>query len=197
MKIKLIYLICMILCVFLTFSVVSAADLNESSEIDSISDTVDYNMDTDSNLNHIPDYTIDSNSNSAVSKSQSESSKTVINENIGSNNEDKDCVDSVNELSNLNSDLNSINSDEKSLKSSLNHINSNINLSSSVHSKNNLMSDVLSANYNTFNDLQTLINNAQGSSIINLEGKTFIGNGTPITIKKAITINGGSLEMFI
>ena len=90
MKIKLIYLICMILCVFLTFSVVSAADLNESSEIDSISDTVDYNMDTDSNLNHIPDYTIDSNSNSAVSKSQSESSKTVINENIGSNNEDKD-----------------------------------------------------------------------------------------------------------
>ena len=194
MKIKLIYLICMILCVFLTFSVVSAADLNESSENDSISDTVDYNMDTDSNLNHIPDYTIDSNSNSAVSKSQSESSKTTINENIESNNEDKDCVDSVNELSNLNSDLNSINSDEKSLKSSLNHINSNINISSSIHSKNNLKSDVLSANSNTFNDLQTLINNAQGSSIINLEGKSFIGNGTPITINKPITINGGSPE---
>ena len=175
MKIKLIYLICMILCVFLTFSVVSAADLNESSEIGSISDTVDYNMDSlDSNL----DSNIDSNCISAVSESQSESSKTIINENIEFNNEDKDCVDSMNELSNLNSDLNSINSDEKSLKSS---------------SQNILKSNVLSANANTFDDLQTLINNAPTSSIINLGGKTFIGNGTPIIVNKSITINGGSL----
>ena len=63
MKIKLIYLICMILCVFLTFSTVSAVDLNEESISDSISDTL-----------------LESNFNSTV-KSQSESSLTNLNQN--------------------------------------------------------------------------------------------------------------------
>ena len=70
----------MILCVFLTFSTVNAADLNDSSL------------------------------NSVVNDSQSESSFTNLNEDISNNivkiSEDEDCVDSVNELSNLNDDLN-------------------------------------------------------------------------------------------
>ena len=182
-KIKSIYLICMILCVFLTFSTVSAADLNVDSISDSISESI-----------------LESNNNSAVEKSQSESSLTSLNQNRGSieyNNEDKDCVDSMNELSNLNldkSDLNSINSDEKSLKSSLDYINSNGgNKNSSVYS-NSLNANPLKANSYTFSDLQNLIDNSPESSVINLDGKTFIGNGTPITINKAITINGGSMD---
>ena len=58
--------------------------------------------------------------------------------------------------------------------------------------KNSLSSNALGASTSTFSDLQTLINNAQAGSTINLEGKTFIGNGSFISIKKAITINGGS-----
>lgn len=180
-KIKLIYLICMILCVFLTFSTVSAADLNVDSISDSISDSI-----------------LEPNINSAVEKSQSESSLTSFNQNrdsIDYNNEDKDCVDSMNELYNLNldkSDLNSINSDEKSLKSSLDYINySSVNKNSSVYS-NSLKENPLKANLYTFSDLQSLIDNSRESTVINLDGKTFIGNGTPITIRKSITINGGS-----
>lgn len=180
-KIKLIYLICMILCVFLTFSTVSAADLNVDSISDSISDSI-----------------LEPNINSAVEKSQSESSLTSFNQNrdsIDYNNEDKDCVDSMNELYNLNldkSDLNSINSDEKSLKSSLDYINySSVNKNSSVYS-NSLKENPLNANLYTFSDLQSLIDNSRESTVINLDGKTFIGNGTPITIRKSITINGGS-----
>lgn len=180
-KIKLIYLICMILCVFLTFSTVSAADLNVDSISDSISDSI-----------------LEPNIISAVEKSQSESSLTSFNQNrdsIDYNNEDKDCVDSMNELYNLNldkSDLNSINSDEKSLKSSLDYINySSVNKNSSVYS-NSLKENPLKANLYTFSDLQSLIDNSRESTVINLDGKTFIGNGTPITIRKSITINGGS-----
>ncbi len=180
-KIKLIYLICMILCVFLTFSTVSAADLNVDSISDSISDSI-----------------LEPNINSAVEKSQSESSLTSFNQNrdsIDYNNEDKDCVDSMNELYNLNldkSDLNSINSDEKSLKSSLDYINySSVNKNSSVYT-NSLKENPLKANLYTFSDLQSLIDNSRESTVINLDGKTFIGNGTPITIRKSITINGGS-----
>ncbi|WP_405324350.1 hypothetical protein [Methanobrevibacter sp.] len=171
----------MILCVFLTFSTVSAADLNVDSISDSISDSI-----------------LEPNINSAVEKSQSESSLTSFNQNrdsIDYNNEDKDCVDSMNELYNLNldkSDLNSINSDEKSLKSSLDYINySSVNKNSSVYT-NSLKENPLKANLYTFSDLQSLIDNSRESTVINLDGKTFIGNGTPITIRKSITINGGS-----
>ena len=180
-KIKLIYLICMILCVFLTFSTVNAADLNEDSISDTISDSI-----------------LEPNFNSAVAKSQSESSLTNLNQNrdaIDYNNEDKDCVDSMNELSNLNldnSDLNSINSDEKSLKSSLNYVNPCANKNSGVYSNDSLKSNPLKANSYTFSDLQSLIDNSRESSVINLDGKTFIGDGTPIKINKSITINGGS-----
>ena len=185
-KIKLIYLICMILCVFLTFSTVSAADLNVDSISDSISDSI-----------------LEPNINSAVEKSQSESSLTSFNQNrdsIDYNNEDKDCVDSMNELYNLNldkSDLNSINSDEKSLKSSLDYINSNSNNKNSSVFRNSLKANPLNvnplkANSYTFSDLQNLIDISPDSSVINLDGKTFIGNGTPVTIKKSITIDGGS-----
>ena len=185
-KIKLIYLICMILCVFLTFSTVSAADINVDSNSDSISDSI-----------------LEPNINIAVEKSQSESSLTSLNQNkdsIDYNNEDKDCVDSMNELSNLNSDnsdLNSINSDEKSLKSSLDYINSNSNNKNSSVFRNSLKANPLNvnplkANSYTFSDLQNLIDNSPESSVINLDGKTFIGNGTPVTIKKSITIDGGS-----
>ena len=179
-KIKLIYLICMILCVFLTFSTVSAVDLNEESISDSISDTL-----------------LESNFNSTV-KSQSESSLTNLNQNrdyIEYNDGDKDCVDSMNELSNLNldTDLNSINSDEKSLESNLNYINSNsVNKNFSVYNGDSLKSNPLKANSYTFSDLQSLIDNSPESSVIDLDGKTFIGEGTPITINKSITINGGS-----
>ena len=87
----------MILCVFLTFSTVSATDLEDLSF------------------------------NSVAIDSQSESSFTNLNEDISDNivnsNEDEDCVGSMNELSNLNGDsspnLSSINSDESSLKSSI------------------------------------------------------------------------------
>ena len=181
-KIKLIYLICMILCVFLTFSTVSAADLNEESIYDSISDSI-----------------LDSSINSAVEKSQSESSLTNLNQNrdpIEYDNEDKDCVDSMNELSNLNldkSDLNSINSDEKSLKSGLNNIYSNsADKNSSVSSDDSLKANPLKANSYAFSDLQSLIDSSPESSVVNLDGRTFIGNGTPIYINKPITINGGS-----
>ena len=87
----------MILCVFLTFSTVSAANLD------------------------------DSNLNSVAIDSQSESSFTNLNEDINDNivksDDDEDCVESMIELSNLNDDLKSslsfIDSDENSLKSSL------------------------------------------------------------------------------
>ena len=180
-KLKLIYLICMILCVFITFSTVSAADLN-----------VDF---------------INDDSNQAAPISQSESSITNLNENndnLGIYSEDKDCVDSMNGLSNSNtensiddniysiSDLDSINSDEKSLKSSLSSINSN-GMSSNLDSSNGESNDeVLKASSSSFEDLQILIDNARVGDTINLEGKTFYGNGTQISINKAITINGGS-----
>ena len=87
----------MILCVFLTFSTVSATDLEDLSF------------------------------NSVAIDSQSESSFTNLNEDISDNivnsNEDEDCVGSMNGLSNLNGDsspnLSSINSDESSLKSTI------------------------------------------------------------------------------
>ena len=180
-KLKLIYLICMILCVFITFSTVSAADLN-----------VDF---------------INDDSNQAAPISQSESSITNLNENndnLGIYSEDKDCVDSMNGLSNSKpensiddniysiSDLDSINSDEKSLKSSLSSINSN-GMSSNLDSSNGESNDeVLKASSSSFEDLQILIDNARVGDTINLEGKTFYGNGTQISINKAITINGGS-----
>lgn len=221
MKLKLIYLICLILCVFITFSTVSATDINEEIIVD--------------------------DSNQVASISQSESSITNLNENtndIGIYSEDKDCVDSVNELSNLNSfkdsdssdsnslkdadsyldssdfnsfkdssssdfnslkdssssDLNSINSDEKSLKSSLSAINSN-NMSyendlnpDSLDSKNALKSNSLGASTSSFAELQIMINNAAAGSTINLGGKTFIGNGTYLKVNKSITIDGGSID---
>ena len=136
----------MILCVFLTFSTVSATDLDDISL------------------------------NSVVSDSQSESSFTNLNEDISDNivnsNEDEDCVGSMNELSNLNGDsspnLSSINSDESSLKSSI------------------------SPSGNTFSSIQSSINSAKSGDTINLNGKTFTGNGTVIIVNKSVTISGGS-----
>ena len=208
-KFKLIYLICMVLCVLITLSTVSAADF---------------------------DGELISHHDSVAKISQSESSITNLNENIndiGIYSEDKDCVDSVNGLSNLNSiedsysdlnsiedsysDLNSINSDEKSLKSSLSTIDSskksyendlNDDLSdksilnddssqrndliSISNEKNTLKSNSLGATTGSFAELQNMINNASSGSTINLGGKTFIGNGTTIRITKPITIDGGS-----
>ena len=174
MKFKLIYLICFICCVLLTFSTVSAVDLENNLTDDSASDL-----------------------NQTASISQSESSKTNLNDamnNLGIFSEDKDCVGSMNELSNLDSNLNSIDSDEYSLKSSLSSINSSdlSSDSSKENQKNSLKSSTLNAGTSTFSDLETLINNAREKSTINLDGKTYIGSGTPITINKAITINGGS-----
>lgn len=183
-KLKLIYLICLILCVFITFSTVNATDLSQ-----------DLNLD---------------DSNDVAIISQSESSLTNLNENSDSsefNNEDEDCVDSMNELSNSNQkdlgddqinspsssdDLDSINSDEISLISDLDYVNSDIN--STTSSKNSLGASVLKDNSYTFSDLQNLINNANPNSVINLEGKTYIGDGAVITIEKALTINGGSFN---
>ena len=170
----------MILCVFITFSTVSAADLNGEFIYD--------------------------DSIQAASISQSESSITNLNENndnFGIYSEDKDCVDSVNGLSNSKpensiddniypiSDLDSINSDEKSLKSSLSSINSN-GMSSNLDSSNGESNEVLKDSSSSFEDLQILIDNARVGDTINLEGKTFVGNGTQISINKALTINGGS-----
>lgn len=183
-KLKLIYLICLILCVFITFSTVNATDLSQ-------------------------DLTLD-DSNDVAIISQSESSLTNLNENsddIEFYNEDEDCVDSMNELSNSNQkdlgenqnsspssidDLDSINSDEISLKSSLGYVNSDTNSGSST--KNSLGANNLEASSYTFNDLQNLINGAKANSVLNLEGKTFIGNGAYVTIEKALTINGGSIN---
>ena len=110
-KLKLIYLICLILCVFITFSTVNATDLSQDLALD--------------------------DSDGVAIISQSESSLTNLNENSDNAefyNEDEDCVDSMNELSNSNQknieddqsnsllsndDLDSINSDEISLKSGL------------------------------------------------------------------------------
>ncbi|MBQ3472834.1 MAG: DUF11 domain-containing protein, partial [Methanobrevibacter sp.] len=136
----------MILCVFLTFSTVSATDLDESSF------------------------------NSVVFNSQSESSFTNLNEEISDNivksDEDKDCVESMNELSNLNDDLkfslSSINSDENSLKS------------------------ILSPSENTFSSIQNSINNAESGDTIDLNGKTYTGNGSTILVNKSVIISGGS-----
>lgn len=196
-KIKLIYLICMILCVLITLSTVSATDIDDE---------------------------LISDSNHVAKISQSESSITNLNENIneiGIYSEDKDCVDSMNGLSNLNSendysDLNSINSDEKSLKSSLSAIDSssksyendlnddsfddaNLNVDSNdglkfSNGKNTLKSDNLGASESSFADLQKMISNAANGSTINLGGKTFVGNGSPIWITKPITIDGGSIN---
>ncbi|MBO7159225.1 MAG: hypothetical protein J6V46_02990, partial [Methanobrevibacter sp.] len=124
----------MILCVFLTFSTVSATDLDDFSL------------------------------NSVVSDSQSESSfanlNEDLNENIVNDNEDEDCVESMNGLSNLNEDsspiLSSINSDENSLKSTL------------------------SPSGNTFSSIQDSINHANSGDTINLNGKNYVGNGTVI-----------------
>ena len=136
----------MILCVFLTFSTVSATDLEDLSF------------------------------NSVAIDSQSESSFTNLNEDISDNivnsNEDEDCVGSMNELSNLDGDyspnLSSINSDESSLKSSI------------------------SPSGNTFSSIQSSINSAKSGDTINLNGKTFTGNGTVIIVNKSVTISGGS-----
>ena len=178
MKFKLIYLICFICCVLLTFSTVSAVDLENS----------------------IADNQALHDLNQTASISQSESSKTNLNDamnNLRIFSEDKDCVESVNELSNLDSNLNSIDSDENSLKSSLSSINSSdLSSDSSNKEKDNqktsLKSSALSAGTSTFSDLETLINNAREKSTIDLDGKTYVGTGSPITINKAITISGGS-----
>ncbi|WP_171776165.1 right-handed parallel beta-helix repeat-containing protein [Methanobrevibacter ruminantium] len=196
----------MICCVLLTFSTVSAIDM-------------------DGNLTASVNHLDGSHSDQSAFISQSESSKTNLNanNNLRVSSGDYDCVETMNELSNLDSkdskdnnlskdktslksDLNSIDSDEYSLKSSLSSINSSKkssyedgdneyeNLEDSLDSKNknSLSSNALGAGTSTFGDLQTMINNAQEGSTINLDGKTFIGNGSFITIKKAITINGGS-----
>ena len=183
-KLKLIYLICLILCVFITFSTVNATDLSQDLALD--------------------------DSDGVAIISQSESSLTNLNENSDNAefyNEDEDCVDSMNELSNSNQknieddqsnsllsndDLDSINSDEISLKSGLGYANSDINSDSS--SKNSLGANNLKESSYGFNDLQNLINGANANSIINLEGKTFIGNGSFVKIDKALTINGGSKD---
>lgn len=136
----------MILCVFLTFSTVSATDLDDSSL------------------------------NSVAYDSQSESSFTNLNEEISDNivksDEDEDCVESMNELSNLNDDLkfslSSINSDENSLKS------------------------ILSPSENTFSSIQNSINNAEAGDTIDLNGKTYTGNGSTILVNKSVIISGGS-----
>ena len=78
-KLKLIYLICLILCVFITFSTVDATDLSQGLTLD--------------------------DSNDVAIISQSESSLTNLNENIENiefYDEDEDCVDSMNGLSNSN-----------------------------------------------------------------------------------------------
>ena len=145
----------MILCVFLTFSTVNAADLNDSSL------------------------------NSAVIDSQSESSFTNLNEDLNNNvvncNEDEDCVDSMNELSNLNEDCNYDLTKDNNMKSSL----------SSINSDENSLKSTLSPSGNTFGSIQDAINSAKSGDTINLNGKTYIGNGTRITINKSIIISGG------
>ena len=108
--------------------------------------------------------------------SQSESSFTNLNEEISDNivksDEDEDCVESMNELSNLNDDLkfslSSINSDENSLKS------------------------ILSPSENTFSSIQNSINNAEAGDTIDLNGKTYTGNGSTILVNKSVIISGGS-----
>ena len=141
----------MILCVFLTFSTVNAADLNDSSL------------------------------NSVVNDSQSESSFTNLNEDISNNivkiNEDEDCVESMNELSNLNDDL----TEYSYFKSGL----------SSINSDENSLKSTLSPNGNTFSSIQEAINTAKSGDTISLNGKTYSGNGTIVVINKPLTINGG------
>ncbi len=136
----------MILCVFLTFSTVNATDLDDFGP------------------------------NSLAIDSQSESSFANLNEDLSANivksDEDEDCVESVNELSNLDEDsnpsLSSINSDENSLKSAI------------------------SPSGNTFSDIQSSIKSAKSGDVIELNGKTFTGNGSRIVIaNKSITIRGG------
>ena len=185
----------MILCVFLTFSTVNAADLNDSS--------------------------------SAVIDSQSESSFTNLNEDIGNNivknNEDEDCVESVNELSNLNNGLNEdnylmsdsdfnednylmsdsdFNEDNYSISDS-DSIENNYSKSdsiennyfkpalSSINSDENSLKSTLSPSENTFKSIQNAINSAKSGDVIDLNGKTFTGNGTYVVINKTITIRGG------
>ena len=154
----------MVLCVFLTFSTVNAADLNDSSL------------------------------NSAVIDSQSESSFTNLNGdlnyNIVKSNGDEDCVDSVNELFSLNegSDSNLKSNDalikENNLESSL----------GSINSDENSLKSTLSPSGNTFSSIQDAINSAKSGDTINLNGKTYRGNGTKITINKALVISGGSAK---
>ncbi len=136
----------MILCVFLTFSTVSATELDDLG-LDSVA--------------------IDSQSESSFANLNED-----LNENIVNDNEDEDCVESMNGLSNLNEDsspiLSSINSDENSLKSTL------------------------SPSGNTFSSIQSSINSAKSGDTIDLNGKTYIGNGTAILVNKSVTISGGS-----
>ena len=144
----------MILCVFLTFSTVNAVNLNDSIL------------------------------NSTVIDSQSESSFTNLNEDISNDvvkiNEDEDCVESVNELSNLNNENFDL-MDENGLKSSL----------SSINSDENSLKSTLSPSGNTFSSIQDSISSAKSGDTINLNGKTYTSNGTVITIDKSLTIIGG------
>ena len=160
----------MILCVFLTFSTVNAVDLN------------------------------DSGLNSTAIDSQSESSFTNLNEDVSNNivkiNEDEDCVDSMNELSNLNDDfdykvLDLSESDMDSYKEDLIENNNLKSSLSSINSDENSLKSTLSPSGNTFSSIQDSISNARPGDTINLNGKTFTGNGTVITINKSITISGG------
>ena len=154
----------MILCVFLTFSTVNAADLNGS----------DFN--------------------SAVINSQSESSFTNLNEDISNNivkiSEDEDCVDSVNELSNLNDDLNNDDLDSIEDIPSIQDNGFKSNLGS-INSDENSLKSTLSPSGNTFKSIQDSIASAKSGDTIDLKGKTYTGNGSVIVINKSITISGG------
>ena len=157
----------MILCVFLTFSTVNAADLN------------------------------DSGFNSVAIDSQSESSFTNLNEDMSNDvvkiSEDEDCVESVNELSNLSEDSinDSLESEDelKSDDSTKSYIKSSL---SSINSDENSLKSTLSPSGNTFSSIQDAINKAKSGDAISLNGKTYIGNGTIIVINKSITLSGGS-----
>ena len=135
MKLKLIYLICAILCVFLTFSTVNAADLDTNlAAIDSQSESSFTNLNDDVNI------------------------ETSIEDEdcVGSMNELSNLNDDLNNQNKIKSSLSSIDSDENSLKSTLNP--SGNTFSSIQDSINSAKSgDTISLNGRTYYGNGTLI----------------------------------------
>ena len=66
----------------------------------------------------------------------------------------------------------------------------NFAFANDVNGTDNVLTDSVSVNGNSFADIQKSINSANSGDTIKLNANTYVGNGTQIIVNKSLTFDG-------